>query len=307
MSLTQISSSKCFGGNQSIYSHYSNELTCDMKFSIYLPADTDETNKVPVLYWLSGLTCTEENFIQKSGAQRYAAQHGICIVCPDTSPRNVNLAGEDDSYDFGSGAGFYVDATEKPWSKHYRMFTYVTSELIDLIVDNFPVVADKQSIAGHSMGGHGALICALKNPGLYASVSALAPISNPIKCAWGRKALKGYMGDDETVWKEWDATELAASYDGIHIELFIDQVMNLVPTYYMMVCINALICFSVFKGSEDNFYKQGQLLPENLVKEASQNSKVQSVLKLRDGYDHSYYYVASFIGEHIEYHAKFLK
>lgn len=224
MSLTLVSSSKCFDGHQNVYSHYSNELACIMKFAIYLPPHIEDNKKVPVLYWLSGLTCTEENFIQKAGAQRYASQHGICIVCPDTSPRNVNIPGEDDSYDFGSGAGFYLNAIQSPWDKHYRMFNYVTSELMKIINDNFPVTADKQGICGHSMGGHGALICSLKNPGLYTSVSAIAPISNPINCAWGQKAFKGYLGENEELWREWDATELVKKYSSMPMEIFIDQV-----------------------------------------------------------------------------------
>lgn len=224
MALQQVSCNKIFGGYQKVFSHPSKELACDMKFAIYLPPES-ETRKVPVLYWLSGLTCTEENFVIKAGAQRYAAEHNICIVCPDTSPRNVNLPGEDDSYDFGSGAGFYLNATQDPWKKHYNMYNYLTKELIALISENFPVVPGKQSICGHSMGGHGALICALRNPGLYSSVSAFAPISNPINAPWGQKAFQGYLGTAESgQWKEWDATELAAVYNGVPMELLIDQV-----------------------------------------------------------------------------------
>ncbi|XP_055389280.1 S-formylglutathione hydrolase [Condylostylus longicornis] len=282
-SLTLVSSNKCFAGDQNVYSHQSSTLNCSMKFSIYIPPNADIENKVPVLYWLSGLTCTEENFVIKAGAQRYAAENGIAIVCPDTSPRNVNIPGEDDSYDFGSGAGFYVDATQEPWSKHYKMNSYVTSELINLISDNFPMLSNKKSICGHSMGGHGALICALKNPGLYCSVSAFAPISNPINCPWGQKAFKGYLGENQNDWKEFDATSLVANYSGVPIEIFIDQ------------------------GIDDKFYKEKQLLPENLVESSAKNNNVQVVLKMRDGYDHSYFYIASFIGEHIEYHVKHLK
>lgn len=282
--ITQISSVKVHGGQQRVYSHSSKELKCDMKFGVFLPNSVTEGNKpAPVVFYLSGLTCTEENFIQKSGFQKYANEYGLIVVNPDTSPRNVNIPGEDESYDFGSGAGFYVDATEEPWKKNYRMFSYVTSELIDLVNENFLVVPNKIGIMGHSMGGHGALICALKNPGLYSSVSTFAAISNPINCPWGQKALKGYLGSDESEWKNWDATELVKVYNGIPMEIFLDQ------------------------GNDDNFLKQSQLLPENLVKASTENDKIQAFLNMRDGYDHSYFYINTFIEEHIKYHAKFLK
>ncbi|XP_058062036.1 S-formylglutathione hydrolase [Anopheles bellator] len=278
--ISLVSSNKCFGGVQKVYSHQSKELACEMKFAVFLPASTED-RKLPVLYWLSGLECTEANFIQKAGAQRYAAENDLIVVCPDTSPRNVNIPGQDDSWDFGSGAGFYVDATQDPWSKHYRMFSYVTQELLDVVNNNFPTLADKLSISGHSMGGHGALICALKNPGLFKSVSAFAPISNPSKCPWGEKAFTGYLGaDSKDEWKQWDATELVASYNGPPLELYLDQ------------------------GSADPFLN-GQLLPQNLV-DACRAAQVPCVLNMREGYDHGYFYVASFIGEHIAYHARHL-
>ncbi|XP_053661074.1 S-formylglutathione hydrolase [Anopheles marshallii] len=280
--ISLISSAKCFGGLQKIYSHQSKELACEMKFAVFLPPSVDH-RRLPVLYWLSGLTCNETNFIQKAGAQRYATEHNLIIVCPDTSPRNVNIPGEDDSWDFGSGAGFYIDATKDPWSNHYRMFSYVTQELIDVVNNNFPTVVNKMSIAGHSMGGHGALICALKNPGLYKSVSAFAAISNPTKCPWGQKIFSGYLGEEkEAEWKNWDATELVASYNGPPLELYLDQ------------------------GSEDSFLKDGQLNPNNLV-DACRAAQVPCVLNMREGYDHSYFYVASFIGDHIAYHARHLQ
>lgn len=282
--ITLISTNKCFGGLQKIFSHQSKELDCEMKFAIFLPDAASADSKLPVLYWLSGLTCNETNFIQKSGFQRYASEHGLIVVCPDTSPRGVNLPGEDDSWDFGSGAGFYVDASKDPWSKHYKMFSYVTQELIDVVNNNFPMAAaDRQSIAGHSMGGHGALICALKNPGLYRSVSAFAPICNPTKCPWGVKAFGGYFGEaDKEEWRNWDASELVAGYNGPPLELYVDQ------------------------GAEDSFLKDGQLLPHNLV-EACKAAQFPCVLNMREGYDHSYFYVASFIGEHLAYHARHLK
>lgn len=278
-----VSANKCFGGIQKIFSHFSKELQCEMKFAIYLPPQTEDTGiKLPTLYWLSGLTCNETNFIQKAGAQRYAAEHGIIIVCPDTSPRGVEIPGQDDAYDFGSGAGFYVDAITDQWNKHYKMFTYVTKELIEVINHNFPTVEGLQSIFGHSMGGHGALISALRCPGLYKSVSAFAPISNPSQCPWGEKAFKGYLGDDKQLWNDWDATELVQKYNGPHLQFLIDQ------------------------GSEDNFLHEKQLLPEHFI-EACRESRVACVYNKREGYDHSYFFIASFIAEHIAYHAKFLK
>nr|CAD7458799.1 unnamed protein product [Timema tahoe] len=280
--IKQVSSNRCFGGYQKVFSHESTELGCTMNFSVYLPPQSEE-GKVPVIYWLSGLTCTEQNFIQKSGAQRYAAEHGVIIVGPDTSPRNVNIPGEDDSWDFGSGAGFYVDATEVPWKKNYRMYSYVAKELPEIINSNFPVLLDAQSIMGHSMGGHGALILALKNPGKYRSVSAFAPICNPTQSPWGNKALGGYLGADKTVeWNNWDASELAKKYNGPPLDILIDQ------------------------GKADEFYTANQLLPENLVV-ACKDAQVPIVLHLREGYDHSYYFIATFIGEHIAHHVKHLK
>lgn len=271
-----------------------------MNFSVFLPAES-ENQKYPVLYYLSGLTCNELNCVQKGGFQRYAAEHGLIVVCPDTSPRNIE--GLDESafaWDFGYGAGFYVDATTERYKKNFRMYSYITSELIEVINSNFAgelrplnplkcwlislILANpnKQSITGHSMGGHGALICALKNPGLYQSVSAFSPISNPIACPWGKKALGGYLGPDETAWKEWDATELVAKYAGPPLELFIDQ------------------------GDQDQFLTDNQLLPNNLTAAAAK-AQVPFIYKLREGYDHSYFFISTFIGEHLAYHAKFLK
>lgn len=282
--ITLISSNKSFGGYQKIYSHHSKELACEMKFAIYLPPQSDDaTVNLPVLYWLSGLTCNETNFIQKAGAQKYAAEHGIIIVCPDTSPRGINLPGEDDAYDFGSGAGFYVDAITDPWNKHYKMFTYVTKELIELINHNFSVLENVQSIFGHSMGGHGALISALRCPGVYRSVSAFAPIANPIKCPWGQKCFTGYLGENTDEWTEWDATELIKNYNGPQLMLRIDQ------------------------GGDDEFLHKQQLLPENLIDACRGGGRVACVYNLREGYDHSYFFIASFIEEHIAYHAQALK
>lgn len=223
--VTEVSSSKCFGGLQKVFSHDSEELKCKMNFSLFVPPKALEGQKCPVLYFLSGLTCTEQNFIVKSGYQRYAAENNLVVVGPDTSPRGVNIPGEDDDYDFGSGAGFYVNATLDPWKKHYRMYSYVSEELPALIDSEFPFVEPgKRSISGHSMGGHGALICTLKNPGMYASTSAFSPISNPSRVPWGQKAFKGYLGFDEESWKEWDATEIAKKYSGPPNSILVDQV-----------------------------------------------------------------------------------
>ena len=279
--LKLVSSYKCFGGFQKVFEHQSEVLKCTMKFAIYLPALVEDT-KVPVLYWLSGLTCTEQNFITKAGAQRYAAETGLAIVAPDTSPRGCNIEGEDDAYDFGSGAGFYLDATEEKWKTNYNMYSYVTQELPDIVNANFPVLPDKRSIFGHSMGGHGALICALKNPGKYKSVSAFAPICNPMNCPWGQKAFSGYLGSDRESWKAWDATELVKNFKGP-------------PMSYIMI----------EQGKNDEFLTKGQLLPENFVA-ACRDANMPVLLRNQEGYDHSYYFISSFMGEHIRHHAEAL-
>ncbi|XP_074027252.1 S-formylglutathione hydrolase isoform X1 [Leptinotarsa decemlineata] len=281
MALTEVSSNKSFGGVQKVFSHDSKELGCTMKFGVYLPPQAEE-KKLPVIYWLSGLTCTEANFIEKSGAQRYAAEYGVIIVNPDTSPRGLNIPGDSESYDFGVGAGFYLNATQEPWKKNYRMFSYVTSELPKIVNDNFPVAVGQQSIMGHSMGGHGALVCSLKNPGMFKSVSTFSAISNPSQCPWGIKAFTGYLGPKETgSWSEWDATELVKKYNGPPLELLLDQ------------------------GLADNFLEKKELLPENLL-EACKSAGVSAILKKREGYNHSYFYIATFIGEHIKYHSEHL-
>jgi len=279
MALEQVSSAKCFGGFQKVFKHKSSELKCDMNFAVYIPPQA-EKEKVPVLYWLSGLTCTEQNFISKAGAQRTASEHGVLIVAPDTSPRSCGIEGEDDSYDFGTGAGFYLDATEEKWKTNYRMFSYVTKELPALIQSNFPVLPDKQSVFGHSMGGHGALICFLKNPGFYKSVSAFAPICNPVNCPWGQKAFTGYLGSNKEAWKDYDATELVKKYPGPPPDILIDQ------------------------GLDDEFYPN-QLLPENFV-EACRSKNVPVTLRMHEGYNHSYYFITTFIEDHIKHHARYL-
>lgn len=248
-----------------------------MNFAVYLPP---QSQSVPILYYLSGLTCTEENFIAKAGAQQYAAELGIMLVVPDTSPRQTKIAEENDTWDLGSGASFYVDATESPWQQHYQMYSYITQELPTLIAANFPVKPEKQSIFGHSMGGHGALICALKNPQQYLSVSAFAPIAAPMKCPWGEKAFTAYLGNDRQKWAEYDASELV-KHTQLNSTILIEQ------------------------GTDDQFYQQGQLLPENFeeaCKQAGQNLN----LRWQTGYDHSYFTISSFIKDHIQHHAAYL-
>ncbi|XP_061827770.1 S-formylglutathione hydrolase [Nerophis lumbriciformis] len=280
MAVTQVSSNRCAGGFQKVFEHDSTELKCRMKFAVFLPPKA-ETDKCPVMYWLSGLTCTEQNFITKAGSQLAAAENGLIIVAPDTSPRGCNIEGEDESWDFGTGAGFYVDATQGPWKSNYRMYSYVTKELPALIQANFPADPDRMSISGHSMGGHGALICALKNPGKYKTVSAFAPICNPMQCPWGQKAFAGYLGPDRATWEAYDATVLAASYSGPQLDILIDQ------------------------GRDDQFGSAGQLLPDNLIAACSEK-KIPVVFRLQKGYDHSYFFIYSFINEHIKHHANFL-
>lgn len=276
-SLTLISATKSFDGWLKRFQHKSHSLNCDMIFAIYLPPQAEQ-HAVPVLWWLSGLTCTDENFMQKAGAQRMAAELGIAIICPDTSPRGVDLPGENDSYDFGSGAGFYVNATQEPWTKHYRMYDYVAHELPELVAHNFPLNS-KQAISGHSMGGHGALIMALRNPDRYTSVSAFAPIVNPSNCPWGQKAFNGYLGDNQDLWAQYDTCALVES--GVSKQpLFIDQ------------------------GESDNFLHE-QLNPQLLEKTCHEHSH-PLILRYQPDYDHSYFFIASFIEEHLRFHAEYL-
>lgn len=274
MTIENLSINKSFGGWHKQYSHYAKTVNCDMRFAIYLPPQASSKNKVPVLYWLSGLTCTDENFMQKAGALRIAAELGVAIVAPDTSPRGADVA-DDESYDLGQGAGFYVNATQAPWNRHYRMYDYVVNELPTLIEATFPV-SDKRSIAGHSMGGHGALTIALLNPERYRSMSAFSPISNPSNCPWGQKAFTAYLGDDKAIWTMHDASEL------------MKQAIHFVPG-------------KVDQGRADDFLTE-QLKPEMLAA-AAKISNYPLELKLHDGYDHSYYFISSFIEEHLRFHA----
>nr|WP_314407434.1 S-formylglutathione hydrolase [Pseudomonas kuykendallii] len=280
MSLEIVSSNKSFGGWHKRYKHRSSSLNCDMVFAVYLPPQAEQGASLPVLYWLSGLTCTDENFMQKAGAHRLASELGLIIVAPDTSPRGEGVADDaNGAYDFGLGAGFYLNATRQPWAKHYRMYDYVVDELPALIEANFPV-SDKRGIAGHSMGGHGALVCALKNPGRYQSLSAFAPIANPMNCPWGEKAFSHYLGEDRSRWREWDASVLIADATE-KLPILIDQ------------------------GDRDDFLVN-QLKPEALQAAASAASHPLQ-LRLQPGYDHSYYFIASFIDDHLRHHAQFLK
>jgi S-formylglutathione hydrolase len=269
--------SMCFGGWHQTYRHRSRSCDCTMQFAVFLPPAADQ-GPVPAVYWLSGLTCTEDNFSVKAGAQRYAAELGIALVIPDTSPRGVELPGEDDHIDVGTGAGFYVNATEQPWARHYRMFDYVSSELVDIVNAELPIDPARKSISGHSMGGHGALIVGLRNPGQYCSISAFAPIASASRADWGRHALTTYLGADESRWQEYDASALIRSQPSDH-ELLVDQ------------------------GMADPFL--AQLRPEEL-KAACRDSGQRLRLRERAGYDHSYFFVASFIGEHLRFHAQAL-
>jgi len=272
-----VSSNKSFGGWHKRYRHRSSSLGCDMVFAVYLPPQAEQPGaRLPVLYWLSGLTCTDENFMQKAGAQRLAAELGLAIVAPDTSPRGPDVPGDPDgAWDFGLGAGFYLNATREPWARHYRMYDYVVQELPALIEANFPV-DERRAISGHSMGGHGALICALKNPGRYRSVSAFAPISNPSNCPWGEKAFSRYLGEDRSLWREWDASLLLAEAKE-KLPILVDQ------------------------GDRDDFLAN-QLKPEAL-QAAAKAAGHPLTLRMQPGYDHSYYFIASFIDDHLRHHA----
>lgn len=278
--MEQIGNNKSFGGWQRRYRHRSSVLDCDMNFSIYLPPQA-ELGPVPVLYWLSGLACTDENFVTKAGAQESAAEQGIAIVAPDTSPRGEGVPDDPQgNYDFGLGAGFYLNATRQPWASHYRMYDYVVTELPALVAATFPVDVNRQSISGHSMGGHGALTIALKNPGRFRSVSAFAPISSPIRCPWGQKALAGYLGEDRELWRQYDTTEL------------IRQAQEQLPML-------------VDQGEGDGFLIE-QLKPE-LLEEASREAGYPITLRRQPGYDHSYFFIATFIADHIRFHGEHLR
>jgi len=280
-SVKKISSNKNFEGENRRFSHASSVCACNMNFSVYIPAAAikNEETRYPIIYYLSGLTCTDLNCVEKSGIQRVANENNVIIVFPDTSPRGLGYPGEADSWDFGVGAGMYVDATQEPWSTGFKMYSYVTAELPAIVQELFPFVdSSRQSIFGHSMGGHGALICALKNPGKYRSVSAFAPIVNPSVVPWGLKAFPKYLGDDVSTWSQYDATELSKNYSGPKIDILIDQ------------------------GTVDSFLEV-QLKPDNFRQAVENNSNINLTLNMREGYDHSYYFIASFMESHIKFHA----
>ncbi|WOC02977.1 S-formylglutathione hydrolase [Providencia sp. PROV024] len=266
-----------FGGGQDVYQHQSTVLGCEMKFAAYLPPQA-KIQPCPVIYWLSGLTCDEQNFITKAGAQQFAAQHGVILVAPDTSPRGAKVA-DDEAYDLGQGAGFYINALQAPWNSHYQMYDYIVSELPTLVEAHLPA-SDKRSIFGHSMGGHGALMIGLRNTGRYCSLSAFAPIVAPSQVPWGQKAFTAYLGDERERWSQYDTVNLLENADSI-------------PPILVDV------------GTADPFYKE-QLKPE-LFADICDKKQHAYTLNLRDGYDHSYYFISSFIGEHIAFHALHLK
>jgi len=263
------------GGWLLFLSHAARTTACDMAFSVFLPPQA-EHGPVPVLYWLSGLTCTEENFMSKAGAQRFAAERGLMLVAPDTSPRGLGLPGEDADWDFGSGAGFYVNASQAPWAAHYRMYDYVVSELPEVVAANFPVASGRAGISGHSMGGHGALVIGLRNPGLFRSISAFAPICAPASCPWGVKAFANYLGPDRADWAAYDACQLLAQMDQAP-EMLVDQ------------------------GTADRF-REDQLMPHKLATVCRARGH-HLELRMQEGYDHSYYFISSFIADHISWHA----
>ena len=271
-----VSENACFGGVQGVYSHGSDACKCEMTFGLFLPEEA-QYGPVPILWYLSGLTCTHENAMVKAGAQAWAAEHGIAMVFPDTSPRGEGVA-DDEAYDLGQGAGFYVNATETPWAPHFRMWDYVSEELPTLIGDNFAVDLERQSITGHSMGGHGALTLAMSLPGRYRSVSAFAPISHPTGSDWGRKQLRAYLGEDESTWSAHDSTLLmrAAGFDG---PMLVDT------------------------GTNDQFI---DLLKPEALAEAVAAKRQQATLRLQPGYDHSYFFVSTFMEDHVAFHAEAL-
>jgi len=276
--IEELSANRSFEGWNKQYRHTSSSLNCDMRFGIYLPPQTSN-NTVPVLYWLSGLTCTDENFMQKSGVQRIAAELGIAIVAPDTSPRGDNVPDDpDNAYDFGLGAGFYLNATQAPWNTHYHMYDYVLDELPKVIEKHFPV-NNKRSISGHSMGGHGALVLGMRNPEKYSSISAFSPICNPSDCGWGKKAFTGYLGDDQKAWEQYDASILMQASQS-RTPILVDQ------------------------GLDDNFLSQ-QLKP-GMLELSAKAKNYPLTLQQHEGYDHSYFFIASFIEQHLRFHWKHL-
>ena len=282
MTLETLSETRCFGGKMGFYRHSSSVNDCDMQFSVFVPPQAADS-AVPVVTFLSGLTCTEENFMVKSGAQRIAADLGIMLVSPDTSPRGDGVPDDPDhDYDFGLGAGFYLNATEEPWSRHYNMYDYVMDELQPAVFDNFPGDASRHGLTGHSMGGHGALTIGLKHPDVFKSLSAFAPICTTLHSPWGRKALRYYLGSEKSTWHEYDACEVARNVEGgaDRPKILVDQ------------------------GKAD-IYLAEQLKPE-LFAAACTESGLPLELRKHDGYDHGYYFISTFVEDHLRHHAKIL-
>ncbi len=274
-----VSEKTCFDGVQGFYTHASEICACDMSFAVYRPPQADAGERLPAVTYLAGLTCTPETFAVKAGAQRVAAELGLVLIMPDTSPRGVDLPGEDDSYDFGAAASFYLDATREPWSRHYQMASYLTREFQEVVAANFPVDTRRQGILGHSMGGHGALTLHLKNPGLFRTCSAFAPVVAPMQVPWGTKAFTGYLGEDKEAWKSYDACQLVAARPS-KARILIDQ------------------------GTQDQFLER-ELKPhlfETTAKEAGQPHE----LRWHEGYDHSYYFIQTFVEDHLRHHAETL-
>jgi S-formylglutathione hydrolase len=279
MTIETLSETNCFGGRIGFYKHASEANHCDMRFSVFVPPQA-AAGTVPVVTFLSGLTCTEENFMVKSGAQRVAAELGLMLVSPDTSPRGEGVPDDPDGeYDFGLGAGFYVNATEEPWSRHYTMYDYVTQELQVALFDNFPGDPDRHGLMGHSMGGHGAFTVGLRNPGLFRSLSAFAPICTTLNSPWGRKALGHYLGSDTEDWTDYDASEVARHADN--------------PGHWGRILVD--------QGNDDPFLAE-QLHPE-LLEKACAESGLDLEIRYHDGYDHGYYFISTFIEEHLRHHA----
>ena len=278
MSIEILSEQRCHGGIQGFYQHSSTATGGAMRFSVFVPPAANE-GRCPVLYFLAGLTCNEETFPIKAGAQRLAAELGLVLVAPDTSPRDTSIDGATGDWEFGEGAGFYVDATQPPWSTRFNMHRYVSQELPDLVEAAFPVDPARRGISGHSMGGHGALVMALRHQNMYASVSAFAPICHPTQCPWGHKAFSGYLGDDRAAWMDYDATELLLK-------------LRVAPPML------------VSQGEADNFLAE-QLRPDDLATAIAETG-VDATLERHQGYDHSYYFIASFVEQHLRFHAQYL-
>lgn len=276
MTLKLVEQKRSFGGEQRKYSHYSDALQCDMTFSLFLPSNTEE-KEIPLIWWLSGLTCTDDNFSQKSGFQRLAEQHQVAVIIPDTSPRGEHVA-NDAAYDLGQGAGFYVDAVQEPWAANYQMYTYLTEELAEIASTLIPYFSRNESIMGHSMGGHGALVIGIKNAAKFKAISAFSPILNPVQVPWGIKAFSTYLGEDQSAWKEWDASELIKQTGAPPI--------------------------LISQGTEDGFYPE-QLAEDTFLANAKKNDQAVVYEKL-EGYDHSYFFIASVLDEHFAFHMKYL-